>query len=263
MYDGTNKKLPSVLVTDNTVIAPVGWSWGVLILPYIEQKNVYDALPGLDSKGNPVTPPAVNIVAPTYPAKSSTSINYTNKLTLFRCPSDISPDINDNYGSYSAVNYVANREVMGPGRKSGGAVMDGLSIPGIKDGASNTILLGERQGDLFPGAALVYFDASGKGGGVDTSAVEGRPGKGLNPDPKSYSVLRFGTGDAQRYAYSSEHTGGSQFAMGDGRVIFIANSVAVNSTVDDWTYFPCQGVTAGATLQLLQNPADRIPVSID
>src|SRR5947199_4942490 len=44
MYQDTYKKLPTGWVTSTAAQPNPGWSWSLLILPYIEQQTIYNAL---------------------------------------------------------------------------------------------------------------------------------------------------------------------------------------------------------------------------
>ncbi len=256
LYDTTYKKLPTGVVTggDFANVTKGSWSWATLILPYIEQKNLYDQVGA----------------GPSFPTAGVVVGAYTqSKIYLYRCSSDTAPDQNDNFLTFGTNNYVCNREVLGPGRKTlggTGGTEDALSVQGIKDGASNTILLGEREGEDNVGAVYVFT--------TDLSSFEGRPGQGINPNPKTLAANNqsFTMAEKYRFAYSSAHIGGAQFLMGDGRVIFLTNQVRTNTAGDDYVGngstipgFPCVygNAAQGFTLQLLQCPNDKIPVSIE
>jgi type II secretory pathway pseudopilin PulG len=254
LYQDTNQKLPPGWLTsaDGSVAPNPGWTWGAMILPYIEQKNLYDLL-GITT--NP-------------PNAATSNTNTTSKVVIYRCPSDPSADINSHFGgNYGFSNYVCNKEVVGPGRADGGNVADGLSIQTIRDGASNTILFGERDGVNGLGANWGVR-------GSTTASFEGRPGYGLNPKLPA-GKNQWTTNDNERLAYSSLHTNGVNFAMGDGRVIFLTDSIDADTT-DTHGNFPacmsnattnaCQGGSVGMqsnfTLQKMQHPNDKLPVSI-
>lgn len=259
LYQDTYKKLPPGVATNGSS-APgsagftTGWSWAVLIFPYIDQGNLYNTL------GVSPAPAAVN-------APAAGAIQ--RRIDIFRCPTDIAPDTNALFGTpaFTTSNYVCNREVLGPGRTDRSGTLDGLSVDTIKDGASNTILFGERDGDRNVAALVTFFNLE--------ASFEGRPGNfGINPKLPTTETQFSTSTDPQIFAYSSGHTGGAQFAMGDGRVIFIAESVDVDPN-DSYNNFPAcilpngsnsctggLGLKSPFTLQLLQHPNDRLPVTI-
>jgi len=254
LYQDTNKELPPGWLTsvDATVAPSPGWSWASLILPYIEQKGLYD---NVQNTNTPAPQYGVTVNPISGPA-APTAANYLQtKINIYRCPSDIKEDTNSQFQNYSTSNYVCNRAVMGPGRTTGTNERNPLSVEKIRDGASNTILFGEREGIVNVAAVWVRSSAS-------SASFEGRAGKGLNPQPapgaRIWNVSP--NNDSQRLAYSSPHQGGVQFAMGDGRVIFVRDTIDFDATVD-WTVFPV-GVT-NYTLQKLENPNDRLPVVIE
>lgn len=249
LYQDTHKKLPTGWLTsiDGTIAPNPGWTWATLIMPYIEQGNLYSQLG---------VPAPQNVSATSGPQTAALVTLCSTRIALYRCPSDILPDLNTAPSwavDFATSNYVCNREVLGPGRTNGSNVPDALSLDTIRDGASNTILLGERDGIFNVGAMYVRSTTT-------TASFEGRPGYGINPRPNPITNPPFNTGNNERLAYSSGHTGGAQFAMGDGRVIFLTESIDADAT-DTHVNFPA--LNTNFTLQKLQHPNDRRPVSID
>jgi prepilin-type N-terminal cleavage/methylation domain-containing protein/prepilin-type processing-associated H-X9-DG protein len=240
-YQDTAGTLPAGWVTSKPAgaIAPSpGWSWSLLILPNIEQGNVYNSInPDINT---PSGAPAANATL-------------ESPISIYRCASDQgagTPVINSSFQNYGMSNYVCNREILGPGRLDGSNTPNPLTIQGIQDGSSNTIMVGER--DFVNNVAAVW----GVRSSVSSASFEGRPGSGLNPINPS-NPPSSGTGNAQRLAFNSLHTGGCNFLFGDGSVHFIQNSVSVDPT-DSWTNFPAN--PTNFTLQNLIHPNDHNPV---
>jgi len=232
-YQFNNGKLPVGWITNpaNAGGTPSpGWSWAVLILPFIEQGNLYNGL-GVDLSGaaGPPAPTATN--------------GLQTPLSLYRCPSDTGDDINTSLQSYGMSNYVINREVVGPDRKGVGnlGLRNPLKVEQISDGSSNTVLVGER--DFVRNIGAVWVRSS-----VTSASYEGRPGSGINP-----ANSPTGTGNAARLAFGSQHIAGANFLFADGSVHFISNGIAADPT-DVWTNFPANNT--GYTLQNLIHPAD-------
>jgi prepilin-type N-terminal cleavage/methylation domain-containing protein/prepilin-type processing-associated H-X9-DG protein len=234
MYNDTAGTLPAGWVTSQpggTVAPNPGWSWSLLLLPNLEQVNLYNAI-GADIT-TPGAPPAANATLQT-------------PLKVFECPSDMSSVINTSFQSYGMNNYVINREVVGPGRLDGSTIPNALSIQGIPDGSSNTILVGER--DFVRNVAAIYAVRSS----VSSASFEGRPGSGLNPlNPAG--TPNTGTGNAQRLAFNSMHEQGCNFLFADGSVHFINNAISADPT-DVWTNFPAN--KTNYPLQNLIHPND-------
>ncbi len=225
MYHDANNVLPPGWVTNASSAPSPGWNWAAVILPYVEQQALYNQM-GVDLTGT-TGPGAASAVTQT-------------PVSIYRCPSDGGPPINANLGNYAMINYVINREVLGPGRTDGSTVPNALTLPGITDGSSNTFLAGER--DSVRNIGAVYVKAT-----QTTASFEGRPGSGINqPDPS-------GTGGSQRLDYTSGHVVGCNFLFCDGSVHFISNSVPADPT-DVWTNFPAN--QTNYTLQNLTHPSD-------
>jgi len=155
-YDSYGVLAPGVVVTGtNNAAESQNWGWGTLLLPYIDQKDLYNELnPDLVMDG---AMPNVNALL-------------AIGLPVYLCPSDSTEKINPYMGNYGKSNYVVNRWVTGP---NGAADADDPSVSTfamITDGLSNTILLGER--DMFKTTGAIW---PGVGGYETTASFEGRP----------------------------------------------------------------------------------------
>jgi prepilin-type N-terminal cleavage/methylation domain-containing protein/prepilin-type processing-associated H-X9-DG protein len=247
MYNDSYQKLPAGWITSQPAGASApspGWSWSVLILPYLEQGNLYTTI-SPDTTGTTGAPAAAGTIL-------------QSPLKVFRCPMDSGPVVNSAMGNYGMSNYVINREVVGPGRTGpnpsdpNAVTPNALSVSTIPDGASNTILVGERD-DVNNVGAIWGVSA------VTTASFEGRPGYAINPinpgNPPSN-----GTGNSQSYAFNSMHTSGANFLLADGSVHFISNNIGADPT-DVWTNFPANATNY--PLQNLIHPNDHNAVVAD
>lgn len=259
-YAGAHRVLPSGYITNfpgnASASEPSHWGWGALILPYMEQNSLAGGLEvGRRSLG-------VNLLTTAGLASLRTP------LSVMVCPSDTGPELNDFHETYAddpsdanAAHY--NRLVTSTGSdriaiaKSNyvGVACSSMSTtppvdPGpygpatgvlfqnsatssrdITDGASNTLMVGERCfriADLNVGAANALGFSStvntpGTSGGIKTAGmcVLGIPYHGIN----AWLSGRV----HQPRGFHSTHSGGAQFLLCDGAVRFISQTIDYNS----------------------------------
>jgi prepilin-type N-terminal cleavage/methylation domain-containing protein/prepilin-type processing-associated H-X9-DG protein len=280
----------------NQNVPSPGWAWSLLILRHIEQQNLYQAFnPDTRTPGPPFNPnpiPAVLTGTVTVSGTVITMATFQTSLKIYNCPSDRGGALNPNYGSgnqpitngnYAKNNYVINRYVCGPDARwsatdfNNGVVVSGKNNPyalqNITDGASNTIMIGER--DTFWNVGALAFIRHGS----TTSSFEGRPGAGINPRPNNPSQGGYGgnvncngcpnkshydTGDGDRLAFSSLHTGGCNFAFCDGHVQFLTDGIS-SDPLGNTAQYPIdshfQTNWPSYTLNLLCIANDGFPIS--
>jgi prepilin-type N-terminal cleavage/methylation domain-containing protein/prepilin-type processing-associated H-X9-DG protein len=243
-YHDANQKFPvgytQNIVSDADFPLPKGyqssWAWSALILPYLEQNNVYTQL-NIPSTGlrDALLNPAMLAILQT-------------PLKVYRCPSDIGDDLNTErhftiviqnvMPAIARSNYPGNggNVWLGAGLAAG---TDGIfnndgkavAIRDITDGTSNTFLVGERATpDVLKNAPGANAGTAALWAGIDTWAPEA---PGLEAI-RGYTTFRmqdgfFGGSLPTTYegssTFSSLHTGGANFCFCDGSVHFIAQSV--------------------------------------
>jgi prepilin-type N-terminal cleavage/methylation domain-containing protein len=215
---------PGVVTRAGGGVPDDSWSWGTMILPYIEQQNLYNLLnpqtnpPSLAPKSNPLT---------------------QTPLAIYRCPSDANGNnLNVWYDNYALSNYVCNRAIFGPADGIVGGASGtpfNMTLLSITDGTSNTIMIGER--DSYRTFAAVWV-AKAWGYDDSTASFEGRPGRGMSvpwtaagpfPPPPTTQVFSY----AQRLEWSSTHTNVVGFTFADASVHFLSTAVDADPA-DRW-----------------------------
>lgn len=245
-------------IDDDNGMDDDGYGWGVMLLPFVEQANLYQSLPmtvsaadGFSTIGDPRAPNWG--VFKNYFDSNGTHIpgGETN-LTTFRCPSSTLPEVvPESYQGYDyaggssssdqpAVGYgisdykgcggyrdrgvfVKARDVIGAGRSLGTKIRD------ITDGTSNTIAIGEssyggRSGNDLP----VWIGITGR----DERGIF----KTMFPSPINCGTSPTRPEDAiDDDCAMSFHTGGAQFLMADGSARFVSENIdtGFHPTIDD------------------------------
>jgi len=230
--------------TNGTGCCGVGaprWSWIARILPYVEQDNQA-------TKGNvPINRLNQN---------TATREVIASILALLTCPSDTtnprqrtnSADLGGtlvgvtSYKGVSGSNwgrdfFPTERDFSTPyrnlgangsfnGLENGDGIFwradlrkSNLTIANIIDGTSNTYMIGEDLPEFIAWNAWAYPN-----GAIGTCAIP--PNTGITIPPLGAAA---GYGDwPRRYSFRSRHAGGVQFAMADGSVRFVRDSIPLN-----------------------------------
>jgi len=204
------------------------WGWSVMILPFMEQRALYDTL-------NPAEERLYTVLG----SGTNNQLNALQQpLETYRCPSDTAPDTipYDESGTsrqfdsdttpsnfdVPSSNYIANMGVCRRGRDSKNTGVaygnSGLGFRDITDGSSNTLLLGERAykiGQTYTWAATWIGTRNTDGSG--TRGTFYNTGIVLFP-------ININNNNG-RYSFSSNHPGGANFARCDGSVSFLSETI--------------------------------------
>ena len=224
-----------------------GLNWGTLILPFVEQPTTHRFINELSFNyavprwwgGNPFMDHALQtlpvFVCPTCPMGVINDVranDHAKSNYVGICGNKLDRDLNQ----VSDLIQVTNRS----GAVTSAAQQFGIEFPGIlfvnsettfgqiSDGSSNTFLLAERDG------AFMGVDSGGtsRTRGASTWCGANRVGwmnqclAATTSDPR-FTINSTVVGNSERwYSISSQHLGGVNFAMGDGSVQFVDESIS-------------------------------------
>jgi len=249
-YHDANNRLPPGCAEDQPPFGTAGGGWGsswkVYILPYIEQDNIFQKWVFNGANSGYVSP----------------NVQLINNITIktYRCPSSpIAPfyaNSNNNGSIEMMTSYtgVAGSTLDTPlastgyGYNSGGGILfanSQVTMVGITDGTSNTIMIGEQSDHLrdannnpIPGSFTAITSQGPHGwtmgaGGQQVGAAYGD--RTFNCTTVRYQINQRGMSNncaagtcdntGNNIPFSSGHSGGAMMGMGDGSVRFMRSTI--------------------------------------
>lgn len=207
-----------------------GWAWSTMILPFIEQGNIFNRL-NFDGRGLSAVPNN-QVVNQSFALQHCPSSGDPEHIILGPDTLPITPGIASSNYLGVAGSFVSSAYYNQPaGRKNGMMIEDqSMGFGDITDGTSNTLIVGE-----------VALSGNGRNSGTGGflwdpkwyGSIQTRGGLTRADAPES--VVRAGefrmnppavaSDNVKRNSFKSRHTGGAQFALADGSVHFISQSI--------------------------------------
>ncbi len=215
-------------------------SWLVWLMPFIEANNLFDQLDLSVRELN-----GTNCVTPQSPG--------AQLVQSYLCPSDVEPQIIEFNGRFFAPNSyfgVAGRQSFFITSATGDGILNynsSVTFGDLSDGASNTLLLGERYSD-----DPEWPDFVNRRGWAWSSALSAQDCLAGALEPINY-MLPVGSGpnppfsltDKKLSSFSSGHSGGAVFAAADGSTHFLSQQGAADIEVLEFLVIYNDGAVVG------------------
>lgn len=224
-----------------------GWGWSAAILPLIEENAVFKR---------------INFSLPIEDSSNSSAIR--SSIPLFRCPSDVMPDVafpvSDAIGNPLATAAPSGYVALCGGDESNVAAKSGagicfrnsqIGLSQISDGASKTILAGERAWCITNGVWAGAINKAVCRRGDQNPCPGAKTGSGPAPTlvlVHSHLNNALTDTDGGLDDPSSRHSDGSNFVFADGSIHFIQSvpgDLPNGSYTPDSLVFQDMGTRAG------------------
>ncbi len=219
------------------------WAWSAMILPFIEQGNMFNQL---------------NVGPSSFEAAANNPVTLAllkTPLPAFICPSDAEAGVNRNRPfpsvisgcAFSGMSVAANTQFAKSnypgcnGNRDGDGIFNsgatkGNGIKDITDGTSNTIMVGERPSNKYAKQTVATGPWAAIWAGQELSCdpitnvwcLLGQTQFQMNSGKHSLATSNTDAVDQPLQSFGSQHTGGANFVLADGSVRFISENIQWN-----------------------------------
>jgi prepilin-type N-terminal cleavage/methylation domain-containing protein len=224
------------------------WSWMAMILPFVEQKDLYNQADAWAKTGNNY----LTYASPLYwwpwgdfwdfwPPQPAPNPALSVPIPIYTCPADWRVLLVQDAGGFN-VAFTSYKGVSGSptgdysvGQPNGMLFRDSkIRLTSVTDGLSGTFMIGENPpsndwnyGWWFAGAG---YDGSGTGD-VVLGPTETNYANAVGCNPTTYAYFQPGNplDHCHQVHFWSLHTGGSNFALGDASVRWIPYSISLTT----------------------------------
>ena len=239
-----------------------GLGWGTMILPYIEQGPLYNAI------GTQTLDFARNWQDGNHDGTMSTAdaiAAASQPVPAFICPSDPMDGLNEDLNNFGKANYLANAGTTAVATNSAGAARQATvgmffanssrSFRDVTDGTSNTFFITERTTQDDPegstacgGTRCRWVGGIWIGPQEYTSNTWSSSLRMMDVRNVGGATATYGLGQStatwgEAYTAKGCHEGGMQVAMGDGTVRFVSESI--NLQIYEALHTPKEGEVVG------------------
>jgi len=212
-YHDTYKSLPMATHWRGKYYSPF-----TAILPHLEQAPLFD---GYDAKVSAFDPANTGVIEQLVPTYLCPSMVFPRPVPNTACGETAAPSSYAvNTGTLSAWGPIHNGAIIGHDKGS-------TALRDIIDGTANTLMVGELDYGLKNYNFTSGPCAGQHRGGVVAWGI-GYPGYALGTTVGVYNSDRLVTGFNEFQTFRSDHVGGAHFAMCDGSVQFMAETIDVS-----------------------------------
>jgi prepilin-type N-terminal cleavage/methylation domain-containing protein len=232
-YETAHQKFPAGL--NNGAWTPWyrGWGWNALILDHLELGNLADQIDFSSHNLSGINRQLIAMEIETFLCPSDPNSN-----RLIECCSSFSNGSSptEDTALTNIVGIMGSNEIVNKSRTNGNGVLyykDETRFRDIKDGSSNTLLLGEvtETPGTHPSQGSALFGFEWHNGAVQ-STFEGINGPGSMPGGRDNNLDPIDNSGENRHleyyrenGLSSWHPGGANFSIADGSSHFLSESI--------------------------------------